>query len=198
MDGFSNLATSATLLGRLNDLNDHEAWDELAERYTDPIHAWCKRRGLSDFDADDATQEILLALRRRFRTPFQYDAQKGFRNYLKRAASNAVIDAQKKLRRRDRGSGDTAAHRRLAEVPDAEGLDAALEQMFRQHELEEAMAAVELRSPKCMKAFRLVVLDNVPVADAAKQLDMTQNAIYKAVHDARAKIRAEIERLDSC
>jgi len=36
------------------------------------------------------------------------------------------------------------------------------------------------------------------VADAAKQLDMTQNAIYKAVHDARAKIRAEIERLDSC
>jgi hypothetical protein len=46
-----DLGTSATLLGRLRDPRDQEAWGTFARRYRDRIFGWCVRWGLQDEDA---------------------------------------------------------------------------------------------------------------------------------------------------
>ena len=54
-----DLRTSSTLLLRLRDLSNEEAWEEFLTRYTPRIFAWCRRYNLQESDASDVTQEVL-------------------------------------------------------------------------------------------------------------------------------------------
>ena len=55
-------ATSVTLLRRLSEMDDHEAWNAFVDRYAPRIFSWCRRYQLQDSDAADVTQEVLRKL----------------------------------------------------------------------------------------------------------------------------------------
>ena len=54
--------TRPSLLVRLKDAADHEAWRQLVELYAPLVYRFVRRRGLQDADAADLTQEVLRAV----------------------------------------------------------------------------------------------------------------------------------------
>src|SRR4051812_12264285 len=81
--------TSSTLLRRLRDPGDVEAWNNFHTRYGPRIRDWCRRRGLQEADVDDVTQQVLLSLVKAVRN-LKYDRKKMFRAYLKTVSQHAV------------------------------------------------------------------------------------------------------------
>jgi RNA polymerase sigma-70 factor (ECF subfamily) len=75
---------------------DRDALDALLRTHIDFVHAVCRRLAGNDADADDATQEALLAIARGIR---RFDGRSSLRTWLYRVATNACLD---ELRRRGR------------------------------------------------------------------------------------------------
>ena len=73
--------TPVHLLAKLQNPNDHQAWETFVEVYSPLLKEFGLRLALPDADAADITQELLLVLLRRMRT-FEYQIGKRFRGYL--------------------------------------------------------------------------------------------------------------------
>ena len=197
--GDGDLRTSGTLLLRLRQLDDREAWGEFVEQYTPRIFAWCRRYRLQDSDAADVTQEVLGKLVKAIRT-FDYDASRGsFRGWLKTVTNNAVRDFLEDLARPGRGSGDTQIGGLLAalQAPDAiQDLTASLEEEAERELLREAEARVQMRvQPNTWEAYRLTALKNVAASDAAAELGMPVSEVYVAKSRVLKMLREEVTRL---
>jgi RNA polymerase sigma-70 factor, ECF subfamily len=93
-------ATRSSLLVRLRNPDDAEAWNEFVTTYS-VLFKWAALSArLGEHDADDVCQDVLLKLRRTAAAGFGYDRSKGgFRKWLWTVAKNAVID---QLRKRGR------------------------------------------------------------------------------------------------
>ena len=109
--------TSVTLIGRVCDPSDEEAWRRFAGLYRPIIIRMAKRRGLQESDAEDVAQRVLMGVSRAIHS-FEVGPDKPpFRAWLSRIATNAILNA---LSRKppDRGTGDSDVGDLLAKVPD--------------------------------------------------------------------------------
>lgn len=75
---------------------DREALEELLRRHVDRLHAVCRRLAGNDADAQDATQQALIAVVRGLP---RFDGASAFSTWAYRVATNACLD---ELRRRAR------------------------------------------------------------------------------------------------
>lgn len=190
--------TSGTLLMRLRELDDREAWNEFVERYTPRIYGWCRRYRLQESDAADVTQEVLGKLVKVIRS-FEYDPRRGsFRGWLKTVTNNAVRDFLAELSGPDRGSGDTRIGTALAAIQDPTAigeLTAALEEEAERTLLREAEERVRLRvQPHTWEAYRLSA-EALPAAEVAARLAMPVAEVYVAKSRVVKWLREEVERL---
>src|SRR4051812_6689733 len=86
------LGTSQTLLVRVRDRGDHEAWAAFDARYRPLVLGWCRR--WAPREADDAAQEVFAKL---VSAIGRYEPGRGrFRPWLKTVAENLM----RALRRR--------------------------------------------------------------------------------------------------
>ena len=54
------------------------------------------------------------------------------------------------------------------------------------------MAVDEALTPHQRSVFNALALNEVPIDVLAERMDTTRGALYKTLHDARAKLRAEL------
>jgi RNA polymerase sigma-70 factor (ECF subfamily) len=54
--------TRPSLLVRIRDAHDREAWDQFVEIYAPLVYQMARRRGLQDADAADLTQDVLRSI----------------------------------------------------------------------------------------------------------------------------------------
>ena len=80
---------------------DRRALDTLLRRHLDRLHALCRRILGSDADADDATQEALIAIARGLAAG-RFDGRAAFTTWAYRVTTNTCLD---ELRRRGRRPG---------------------------------------------------------------------------------------------
>jgi RNA polymerase sigma-70 factor (ECF subfamily) len=81
-DDSSSPATRASLLLRLRDPQDGEAWQTFVDVYAPLVYGYCRRRGLQEADASDVTQEVLSHVAHGI-PGFTYDPARGrFRDWL--------------------------------------------------------------------------------------------------------------------
>ena len=99
--------TRGSLLLRLRDPADRQAWGEFAEVYRPLLHRIARRHGLQAADADDLVQQVLIAVAAKADT-WQPAGDARFRTWLGRVARNAAIDAFRR-RRPDAAAGGTDA-----------------------------------------------------------------------------------------
>ena len=105
MSAPDDMPTSATLLRRLRDPGDKDAWAAFAENYGRRIYAWCRRWNLQEADAEDVTQGLLVKIPTKMRS-FHYDPKVGsFRAWLKTVTRHAWSDFVEARQRPGRGSG---------------------------------------------------------------------------------------------
>ncbi len=76
---------------------DRQALDELLRAHHDRIAALCRRMCLNQADADDATQEALIAL---VRGLHRFDGRASFSTWAYRVATNACLDELRRRKRR--------------------------------------------------------------------------------------------------
>ncbi|MCA9063926.1 MAG: sigma-70 family RNA polymerase sigma factor [Planctomycetaceae bacterium] len=95
-------STSPTLMERLRDPADHEAWKVFYEIYTRPITAWLKRSGVPASDLDERASDVMLRVYRQFvNGKFVYDSNRSFRSWLKTVCCRAAIDHYRRTKRRE-------------------------------------------------------------------------------------------------
>lgn len=190
--------TRATLLLRLRDGSDHDAWKEFLELYGPMLYRFVRRRGLQDADAADVVQDVF----RRVGTAIgrlDYDREKGgFRAWLFTITRNRLYTFFQSRQRLEPSGHDTAQLELLSQAVDERN------ELVDQWELEHlrslagiAMQTVEQKSdPKTWSAFRMTAIEGRSAAEAAAELSMTPGAIYVAKSRVTARLRAEIERLE--
>src|SRR5258706_5231613 len=111
--------TRASLLVRLREPGDAEAWREFVRVYGPVIYGCARKRQVQDADAADLMQEVLRSVMKAARQ-FDYDPKRGsFRSWLFTVTHNKLLDLRER-QRRGQGAGGTTAQERLDQQPAAE------------------------------------------------------------------------------
>jgi RNA polymerase sigma-70 factor (ECF subfamily) len=192
----SSLRTRTSLLLRLRQAPpDQEAWSEFVDRYGRQIHAWCRRWGLQEADAQDVTQTVLLQLASKLQT-FSYDPAQRFRAWLKTLTHHAWSDFLAAWRSAVTGSGDSGLQLLLDNVQARDGLTRRLQETFDQELLELATAQVRERvEERTWEAYRLTAQEGLSGAEAAEQLGMQVGTVYKAKSKVHAMLQETLRQM---
>jgi RNA polymerase sigma-70 factor (ECF subfamily) len=186
--------TRPSLLIRIRDQGDQEAWRQFVDLYAPLIYGLARRRGLQDADAADLTQDVFRTLAQR---QIDYRAERGsFRGWLYTVARNRINDFLDGRRRREQGSGDTSAMQALNEQParddEAECWDREYEQrMFH-------CAAEQVRgefAETTWQAFWRVAVEGESPEDVARALQMSVGSVYVAKSRVLTRLRREIQEI---
>ncbi len=186
--------TRPTLVLRLRNPADQEAWGTFVEIYAPVVLAYAKRCGLQEADAADLVQEVLRSVYASSER-FSYDPKKGsFRGWVFTIARNRIKNFQQ---RRTEATGGTVVREMMASQPDR--LDDE-ERWEREHQTRLFAWAVERVKPDFRQgtwdAFWGVAVDNESVDDVATRLGMSVGAVYVAKSRVVARIRAEIQGIE--
>lgn len=198
----SELSTSTTLLARLCDVTDTEAWTDFVNRYSPAVFAWCRNNSLQDSDAADVTQQVLLKLVTTMQT-FEYDQHRGsFRGWLKTVTANTVKDLARQWQRRHvKAAGDTITAEQLNSISDPGALDDLsdkIEAQYRHELLKEAEVRVKVRvQPMTWKAWHRTAVELDKVADVAVAVGMTVSEVYVAKSRVNKMMREEVRRMEA-
>src|SRR6476660_6396301 len=88
-------STPATLLERLRQGNDPQAWSRFVELYTPLLLSWAYRLGLPRQEASDLVQDVFAHLVNKL-PGFVYDRQRNFRGWLKTVSHNLWRTSQRR------------------------------------------------------------------------------------------------------
>src|SRR5438477_8561824 len=109
--------TRPSLLVRIRDAHDREAWGQFVQVYVPLIYRFVLRSGLQDADAADVTQEVLRAVARACKR-LDYNPRRGrFRSWLLTVVRSKLSDFLAGQQRQEHGTGDTDVHALFDQLP---------------------------------------------------------------------------------
>jgi RNA polymerase sigma-70 factor, ECF subfamily len=188
--------TRESLLARVKNSSDHEAWTQFVSLYRPVVYRLARRRGLQDADAQDLAQQVLLAIS--LALP-RWQRQPGvrFRHWLARVARNAILNA---LTRgpRDQGEGGTTVNPLLEEQPESDEKSIELIDWEYRRELfrHAARQVREEIDASTWQAFWMTMVEEQPIADVAKQLEKSAGSIYAARSRVMRRLRDKIREME--
>jgi RNA polymerase sigma factor (sigma-70 family) len=188
--------TRASLLLRIRDNRDAEAWGQFVEIYAPLVYALARRHGVQDADAADLTQEVLQTVLRSAPT-FVYDPARGsFRGWLLTVARNLLRKRANAEKRHPLGSGSEEGQRVLEEQPAPAEEVARWDREYRQRLFE--WAAEKVRPsfrPATWQAFWRTAVEQRDAPTVAAELGMSVGAVYIAKSRILARIKEQIQLL---
>jgi RNA polymerase sigma factor (sigma-70 family) len=173
--------TRLSLIARLKDRADQEAWCQFVEIYRPLVHRLALRKGLQDADAEDLAQQVLLAVAQALERWEPDPARARFRTWLQRIAQHLILNALTRGKP-DRASGNAAQHDALYEQAAREGPDSALLRTEYQREVFRWAArqvCAEFQSDT-WRAFWGTAVEGRDVAEVAEELGKKPGAVYAA------------------
>lgn len=181
-------STRVSLLERLRDLGDQDAWREFERTYRELVLRYALRRGLSAHDAEDVLQSVLLRLARRL-PRFEYDAGRGrFRAYLGRTVENDIRSSSSRQDRPLEAVEDFEES--LADPTDEQ--EAMWDEEWTLHHYRRAMAAVRETFPERSLAVFRRLLDGAGADVVAGEFGLSVDAVYKVKQRIRDRLRERI------
>ncbi len=186
--------TRASLLIRLRDPQDQEAWRQFIEVYSALIYGFARQRGLQDADAADLMQEVLRSVSGAMGR-LNYDPGRGsFRGWLYTITRNKLNTFLSRQKRQVLGTGESGMQERLAEeaVP---GEDALWDQEYERRLFEWAAERVRNTSGQSVwQAFWQTAVEGKSPKDVARGLGMSVGAVYVAKSRTLAQVREQIQQ----
>ncbi len=203
----SSLATRASLVGRLKDLEDHASWQKFFDAYSQLIYRVGLKAGLTEQEAQDVVQETVISAAKHLPS-FQYDPNVcSFKTWLLRLTRWRVIDQlRKRLPASKRGElvevdpqDDATATAVLDRLTG--GVPPALETVWQEEWEHQVLAqAVERTKPQVrpeqFQIFDLYALKGMPASEVARFLGISVARVYLAKHRVARIVRAETRRLE--
>jgi len=186
--------TRASLLLRLCDSEDHEAWVEFATLYEPVIYRILRQHGLQDADARDVMQELLLAVSRSVDRWNPAKERGTFRGWLRRVARNLVINWLEHRGRRVVATGGSNLQSMLdmlpaPDKPDTVEFDRELRRAVFHRAAEQVRREVH---GETWQAFWETAIAETSPTDAARKLGMTVGAVRVAKCRVLARLRAAV------
>jgi RNA polymerase sigma factor (sigma-70 family) len=186
--------TRASLLLRLCDSEDHEAWVEFVTLYEPVTYRLLRQHGLQDADARDVLQELLLTVSRSIDRWEPRKQHGSFRGWLRRVARNLVIHWLKQRPRRAVPAGDCDLQSLLdvlpaANDPDSIDFDRQLHRALFQRASERVRGEVHRAT---WEAFWETAVAGKSAAETAAKLGMTVAAVRVAKCRVLARVRAAV------
>lgn len=188
-------ATRPSLLLRMRDPADAEAWRVFVETYTPMIFAYCRRRGLQTSDVSDITQEVMTQVSRSIRD-FCYEPDRGrFRDWLGTVTRTKILGFLRKDARAGKGGGGDTADV-LSQHLSAPETDTLWTEGFQARVLEVALArARPAFEDATWHAFERSWIHGQSASIVAEALSLPIDAVYVAKSRVLKRLREEVAML---
>lgn len=190
-------ATSQSLLLRLSNNDDAQAWSQFVQIYSPLVYGYLRRRGLQDADAADVTQDVLRHVARAMQR-FRYDASQGtFRAWLISVVRSRLADYWRRNQRQLTGSGDSRIGELLDQQPSRDETvqwEESYQQAVFRWTADRARAEFQ---PQTWEAFWRTSIHGRPSQQVAEELGMSVGAVYIARSRVLARLKSLVRQVDA-
>lgn len=187
--------TQESLIARVCDLADREAWDEFARIYRPVVYRLARSRGLQHADAQDLAQRVLISVARSIGDWERRKPEIKFRHWLLKVAKNATLSALSR-QPKDRAGGGSSASRLLATQEAREGED-EIETEYRRQLFRRAAQRVRARADDTTwLAFSMTMVDGESIQTTAQRLGRSEGVIYAARSRIMKRLREVIQEME--
>ena len=189
--------TRASLILRLRDRSDLNAWREFSEIYQPLVFRLARSKGFQHSDALDLSQEVLVRVAGAVER-WEPDETKGtFRGWLYRIARNLMIDFLERGKRHPLAGGASGIVKLVEQQADKASMESqTFDTEFRRQVF--AWAADRIRpsfQDTTWQAFWKTAVGEHAAADVAAELGMSIGAVYVARTRVMKKLRSEVQRV---
>lgn len=189
--------TRASLILRLRDRSDLNAWREFSEIYQPLVFRLARSKGFQHSDALDIAQEVLVRVAGAVER-WDPDETKGtFRGWLYRIARNLMIDFLERGKRHPLAGGSSGIVKLVEQQADKASMESqTFDTEFRRQVF--AWAADRIRpsfQDTTWQAFWKTAVGEHSAADVAAELRMSIGAVYVARTRVMKKLRSEVQRV---
>jgi RNA polymerase sigma factor (sigma-70 family) len=190
--------TRPSLLVRIRDRADNDAWARFVEIYGPLIYGFVRKRGLQDADAVDLVQDVLRSVAGAI-SRLEYDPARGkFRAWLFTIVKNRLRNTLKVQARRESGSGDSAVAEQIANEPAPDDWQVQWEADHQRRLFgwasEQVQTEVENRT---WQAFRKTAVDGASGKEVARELNMSVAVVYLAKSRVMARLKELVREAEA-
>lgn len=187
-------STRRSLLMRVKDPNDREAWDRFYELYAPLLFRYARARGLGQHDAEEVRDECLAVVARKIGA-FEYDSEKGrFKAWLHRIVNGKVIDLLRSPRAGRAGTTVLSGIEDPTMAPDEE----VWEREWRDEHLRFCLARVRSQIPeRSFRVFWMLLFEERSVEEVCGALSLNANQVYKAKSQVLQRVRKVLARVEA-
>lgn len=195
------IPTRRSLLSRLKNWNDGDAWQTFFDTYWKLIYNAAIRAGLTEAEAQDVVQETVIAVSRKI-PEFMYDPGKGsFKTWLLRQTTWRIAGQKRKRlpitteKSSPRTSSRTTTLERVPD-PAVSALEASWDREWEKNLLDAAIRRVKAKvNAKHFQAFDLCVSKKWPPSKVAKDLRINPARVYMIKHRIGNLLKMELNEL---
>jgi len=190
--------TSESLLIRVRDARDEQAWYQFTEVYRPVIVRLARGKGMQGADAEDLAQQVLVSVAGAINR-WEPDAKRAkFRTWLRRVTENAILNAL------TRGScdlvpGDSIVRSLAEQARSDDSLDSQQLQLERRREIFRWAAAQvqEEFQADTWQAFWLTAVENQDVDEVAATLHKSRGSIYTARSRVMRQLQLKVQEFEA-
>jgi len=185
--------TRASLIHRLKDRGDTEAWEQFTAIYQPLVYRLARRSGLQDADAHELVQDVMVAVARAV-DRWQPDPQRGrFRDWLFRIARNLILNYLTRPKHRSVAAGGSLMDLLEQHPAPSDEASALYDLEYRREIFRWATDEVRQQvQAKTWEAFWLSTVEDRPIPSVAATLNMTIGSVYIARSRVMARLRAAV------
>ena len=182
--------TSKSLILRIRDASDSDAWSHFETLYSPIVRSYCRRRGVQEADIDDLVQEVMVSVSKAIRS-FEYDPGRGrFRSWFGTIAANKLKTFRARQSARAEFSDSTVV------LSDQDVDYGEWESIFCQQILREASKIVRSKvEPLTWACFQATWMENQKALDVGQALGMPIHTVYVNKSRVLKMLDAEVQRL---
>jgi RNA polymerase sigma factor (sigma-70 family) len=185
--------TSLSLLTKLRQQGNQEAWNRLVKLYSPLLKQWLRGFEVQEADADDLVQDVLAVVVKELPN-FQHAEQAGaFRAWLRKVLVNRVRNFWRSRQHRPMATGTSSVQERLKELEDdASQLSRAWDEQHDREILSRMLEQIRPRfQPKTWDAFHRQMFGGQRADQVAAELGMPLASVYVARSRVLAALRRE-------
>lgn len=189
--------TRDSLLIRIRNPQDRDAWDQFARIYRPVVYRLTRLRGLQDADAEDLAQNVLMAVAKAIPDWQRSDPNTLFRHWLRRVAKNAIVNALSRQPKDRAGGGTTAMELLKMQQDNSDESSVEVDLEYRRQLYRRAAEIVRSRADEVTwLAFSLTMVDGQTIAETARQLDRSEGMVYAARSRIIRRLRNAVRLLE--
>lgn len=193
----STYVTRHTLLARIRDPQDSEAWKEFIDFYKNYIYVIVRSMNIKPHDADDILQQVTLKLWKNLPTHL-HDPKKGrFRAWVSTVTKNTVISFIKKQQTRadkmdQAQKQEESSYLKGIKLPE---IDTIAQKEWEVFVTNTALENIEERfTIQAIQAFKMNI-SGTPPDEISKKIGVSRDSVYKYISRVKVRFIDEINYL---